>query len=254
MRLALLTAYRTRPDHLTRQRAWLERLRAEELDDFEWIVVEGDERASATPALDLPWCRYDFVSMSGPFHKSALLNHAAGMSPASLLCPFDVDILPAQGTLSLHCQLATEAHRMLIAGYRLNLPDLPSVASPRDCTWRWLQSLVGASAEVLGPEENPSALRKYLLHGERFGVCPMYRREDWEAVGGVDERYVGWGGEDQDLIERVVDTGRTLARSYDLIYFHMPHGREAGWHDPLLTERNRALFRARNRWLRRGQT
>lgn len=243
MRLALLTAYRARPEHLARQRDWLQRLRAEELDDFEWIVVEGDERSSAAAELDLPWCRHERVPMAGPFHKSLLLNRAARLSRAELLCPFDVDLLPAHGVLSLHRRLATEAPGMLVAGYRLNLSEPPGAsASPRECTPRWLRAGVGA----LGPEENPTALRKYLLGGERFGVCPVYRRSDWEAVGGVDERYVGWGAEDQDLTQRIVALGRTLVRSYDLLYFHMPHGREAGWHDPALTERNRALFRSKH--------
>jgi len=239
MRLALLTAYRARPEHLVRQREWLRRLRAEELDDFEWVVVEGDERSSAAAELELPWCRHERVPMRGPFHKSLLLNRAARLSSAELLCPFDVDLLPAPGVLSLHRRLAAEATGMLVTGYRLNLSELPDVhASPPE----WLHAGDGA----LGPEENPSALRKYLLAGERFGVCPVYRRSDWEAVGGVDERYVGWGAEDQDLTQRVVSLGRTLVRCYDLLYFHMPHGQEAGWHDPALTERNRALFRSRH--------
>lgn len=238
MRLALLTAYRARPEHLARQRDWLQRLRAEELDDFEWIVVEGDERSSAAAELELPWCRHERVPMAGPFHKSLLLNRAARLSRAELLCPFDVDLLPAHGVLSLHCRLASEAPGMLVAGYRLNLSELPDVgASLRD----WSLGDV-----ALGPEESPSALRKYLLAGERFGVCPVYRRSDWEVVGGMDERYVGWGAEDQDLTQRIVALGRTLVRSYDLLYFHMPHGQEAGWHDPALTERNRALFRSKH--------
>ena len=39
--------------------------------------------------------------------------------------------------------------------------------------------------------------------------------------------------------------GRTLVRSYDLLYFHMPHGADVGWNDPLLTEENRQRYRRR---------
>lgn len=251
MRLALLTAYRGRPEHLLRQRAWLERLRGEELEDFEWLVVEGDTEPRVREAVDASWARYHFVPMEGPFNKAILLNQAASMARASRLCPLDVDLLPAHGTLTLHCRLAEDAPGMLVTGFRLQLGEMPDVASPRECTPRWIHALGDGDEQTLGPEENLSATRKYLLRGQRFGVCPFYDRRDWQAVRGNDEGFVGWGGEDQDLVERVVALGRTLVRCYDLLYFHMPHGREAGWRDAALTERNRERFRTRAA-LRRG--
>jgi hypothetical protein len=246
-RVSLLTAYRRRADHLRCQREWLERLRAEETGAFEWIVVEGDERPTAQGLADAPWTQYGFVPMDGPFNKAILLNEAARLARAPRLCPLDVDLLPQHGTLSLHDVLAAQAPGMLVTGYRVQLAAGITTGSPRECSARWREALAASAtaAAVLGPEDGPSALRKYLLRGERFGVCPYYGAADWRHVGGVDEAFVGWGAEDQDLMARVLDLGRVLVRAYDLVYFHLPHGDDVGWRDAELTARNRERFRAR---------
>ncbi len=245
MRLALLTAYRGRPDHLLRQRAWLERLRDEEFNDFEWIVVEGDDQPRMRAAIKDDWSQYVFVPMVGPFNKAILLNTAASRTAAEKLCPLDVDLLPAYGTLLLHSSISSESCRILVTGYRLHLAALPVIDSPKKCTEQWIDALRSGKEEILGPEENPSAIRKYLIRGERFGVCPFYDSQDWHAVKGVYKGFEGWGGEDQDLIERVLALGRVLVRCYDLRYFHMPHEKEAGWHDAALMKRNTKIYCAR---------
>jgi hypothetical protein len=132
-----------------------------------------------------------------------------------------------------------------MTGFRLNLTRLPIVPRQPQLLDAWTRGLDTKTDIVLAPEDSPSAQLKYLLRAERFGVCPFYTRQDWDHCRGVDEGFIGWGAEDADLVHRIAQLGRTLVRSYDLLYFHMPHGRDAGWNDPLLTEENRQRYRRR---------
>lgn len=248
-RLSLLTAYRRRRSHLRVLLAWLSRLReAEGFTDFELILAEGDARPTAAAALTegYGWVRYLHVPMPGVFHKAALLNRAAAAARGRRLVIFDVDLLPAAGVLARHLALASESPRCLVAGYRVQLPrmlDARRLPAPAalfnglDVHDEWL----------LCQEDDPYSVREYLVDGQRFGVCPYFPAGAFDSVGGLDEGYVGWGCEDQDLIERVCAGGLTLVRSYDLLYFHLPHGREAGWRDASLTAANRERYAERRR-------
>lgn len=62
-------------------------------------------------------------------------------------------------------------------------------------------------------------------HG--MGGCILVRREAWEKVGGYDEAYEGWGGEDNDFILRLEQAGYTIAEP-------LPAGRVLTlWHPPV---------------------
>lgn len=98
----------------------------------------------------------------------------------------------------------------------------------------------------LGPEDQPSALRKHLLGGERFGVMPLFWRDRLQTLGGWDEAFVGWGAEDQALIEHYLTPQQALCRCPELIYLHLHHGPAAGWNEPDLTQKNRDYYYRRN--------
>jgi predicted glycosyltransferase involved in capsule biosynthesis len=80
-------------------------------------------------------------------------------------------------------------------------------------------------------------------------VCSCFPAKLFDELGGLFEGYVGWGCEDQDLIERMCLSELTLVRSYDLLYFHLPHGHETGWREAALIAQNRKLFAERRRIL-----
>ncbi|HEX8560191.1 MAG TPA: galactosyltransferase-related protein [Pyrinomonadaceae bacterium] len=248
-RLSLLTAYRRRAAHLKVLLAWLDRLRAaERFTDFELILAEGDARPSAARRMaeGRAWVRYLHVPMSDVFHKAVLLNRAAAVARGQYRVIFDVDLLPAAGVLARHLTLASESPRCLVAGYRVQLPgmlDARRLPAPA--------ALFGGldvhDESLLCLEDDPFSTREYLVDGQRFGVCPYFPAGVFDALGGLHEGYVGWGCEDQDLIERVCAGGLTLVRSYDLLYFHLPHGREPGWRDASLTAANRRRYAERRR-------
>ena len=248
-RLSLLTTFRgeARLPQLQTLLRWLSRIRSvEDFIDFELILVEGDQRPTVNELVaGYDWVQYEHFYMPELFRKPPLLNQAARLARGQFMIPFDVDLLPAAGVLHRHLELASNSPQLLIAGYRVQLSrnfddneELPSSDA-------LFASFDIEDNSLLGPEDNQRALRKYLIAGERFGVCPCFPVEAYRAAGGTDEQFVGWGSEDQDLIESVCARGLTLVRAYDLVYFHLPHEHEADWGDPSLTASNRRLLAQR---------
>lgn len=233
MRLTLITPYRDRPHHLTNQLAWWKTYALKQA--IEWIVVEvtAEPSKELESALLQHHVRYLHLACDGPFHKTKALNFGLKHSTGALVTAFDVDLIPLQDTLEQHCFLAEKSPYLLVTGYRLmaqtETVDLAKMA----------QVLEQAT---IGPEDQPSALRKHLLKGERFGVMPLFWRDRLLSIGGWDETFIGWGAEDQDMIERYLTPEQTLCRCHELIYLHLKHGEASGWNCKTLTARNRDYY------------
>lgn len=240
--LSLLTTVRGRSDHLCCLLSWLERIRrVEAWTDFELIIIEGDtapRHKSITQEHD--WVTYAFEKQTQAFHKTSLLNAGLSMARGEFIMPLDVDLLPAQGVLQRHLALTMQSSGMLVSGYRVLLEDMPAPSQALPSSEQLFEQARNRGLEAISSEDGASALRKYLLHGERFGVSPCFPSSDLQAVGGWDEEYIGWGAEDQDIIETLHGRGRTLVRAADLLYFHLPHVFEEDWRIAELTAANRA--------------
>ncbi len=239
MRLTLITPYRDRLNHLNNQLTWWKNSAASLF--VEWIVVE----VTAEPSDDLKQqlsqhqIRYLHLPCSGDFHKTKALNLGLAAASSPFATAFDVDLIPLEETLARHCQLAEQSPHLLVTGYRLMAPT-----ETVDLGKGLARSLEQAT---LGPEDQPSALRKHLLNKERFGVMPLFSRDRLLNIGGWDDTYIGWGAEDQDLMERYLapsDWGRspTFCRCPELLYLHLHHGPAKGWNSEALTQRNRAHY------------
>lgn len=233
MRLSLITPYRDRRRHLETQLAWWAQYPHRQT--LEWIVV--DLSPAPAPALqqqlDTQQVRYLPMPCPGPFHKTKALNLALAEAKGAWIAAFDVDLIPLGNTLMRHQQFAASSPRLLVTGYRLMMPT---------DTLDWPHLAPAIEQSTLGPEDQPSALRKYLLKGERFGVMPLLARDRLLEIGGWDEAFVGWGGEDQDLIERYLKPEQGLCRCHELLYLHLNHSPAAGWNEKTLTEKNRIHY------------
>ncbi len=242
MQLSLLVTYRDRPHHLDTQLHWWQQAAPA---DCELVLVEA--AATPTPGLgdrlaQLPRSRYYYLPCPGIFHKTRALNAGLAQARGDWIAAFDVDLIPLGATLERHLAIAQSAPRLLVSGYRLLCPT-PTL------DWTALPATV-AAAEI-APEDRPTALRKHLTQGERFGVVPLLQRERLVAIGGWDAGFVGWGGEDQDLIERYLADGRHFCRSPELVYLHLAHERDRAWAEAATVAQNRAHYYAKRATARR---
>ncbi|MGC9502685.1 glycosyltransferase family 2 protein [Baaleninema sp.] len=234
--LSAIVTYRNRPTHLKTLLDWWTTQASPQLRrQVRWILVEADDIPSEGLETELAEVGVDylFVENVGRFHKTRALNLALSQCGGQFVTPFDVDLLPVGDTLERHLELAQASPKLLVTGYRVMSPTETANVAEMSPTLEQCE---------IAPEDRPSALWKHLLRGERFGVLPMFdRRRLWE-IGGWDEAFVGWGAEDQDLIERYLEDGRSLCRCPDLLYLHLSHPPTLQWRDAESSQRNRQHY------------
>lgn len=63
-----------------------------------------------------------------------------------------------------------------------------------------------------------------------YGLIAMYK-SDWDRIGGLDEEKFKnkWGGEDWELMERVVGAGMEYERVREFKMFHFHHSKKGMW-------------------------
>lgn len=238
--LTLLIPYRQREKALGSFCDWLIRTRNSEVcPDVRVLLLEG----SLTPTEKVcmmtanAGIEYYFIENEGVFHKTRLLNFGLKLVSSHYVLAYDVDLIPYRYSLLRHLHLTKSSPLFLVTGYRLMLDRASLIGSNLD------EEIERAT---IAPEDLPTALKKHLTSFEKFGVLPMFETELLQQLGGWDENFLGWGGEDQDLIERYSRLGFTLCRVPELVYLHLHHGYEPDWHSPDILTRNRSYYYDKN--------
>lgn len=156
-------------------------------DQYQVTVVESDDRPrwreKITPFAD----NYIFARKDGVFNKSWAMNvgvvHSPG--PTEVICHMDADVLADREFL------ARNVDRMRGPGTMGHLPYRDMVAMDYPSTWRAIRERLhggAASADL-------NRIRAFTLR-RGPGLCFFARAELYHRVGGMDERFQGWGGED----------------------------------------------------------
>ena len=160
---------------------------------IECIVVEQSER----PEIDLPpWVRYVHTPSGGlPYCRAWAFNVAARLASTTVLILHDGDLLVPRG-------YAAEALAHVDAGK--SFADLK----------RFLFYL------------GPDGKLETIVQNAQGGSIVAAREAYW-AIGGFDESFVGWGGEDNDFWDRAETTGRVYAFGY-LPMVHLHHPQQQG--------------------------
>jgi hypothetical protein len=237
MLLTLLIPYRKRLQHLKTFVRWF-------ADDpsyggrVEAILLELDGAPSeAREMARASGLRYQFIECAGVFHKTLALNRGLSLAVGTLVTSFDIDLVPINDALNRQLRAALESPAVLFTAYRL-LSRRTQVAP---------EEVAGAAETArISSEDGRSALRKYLVNGERFGQVPLFETETLRRLRGWDESFIGWGAEDQEVIERYVSAaGKVFVRAPDFTYLHLFHKPAAFWNEPELTAENRKRHRLR---------
>ncbi|WP_052488798.1 glycosyltransferase family 2 protein [Streptomyces sp. 150FB] len=177
-------------------------------------VVETDSSARSRDLLEPLVDDYVFARKDGLFNKAWAVNvgvvTAAATDDARLLCVLDADILVDRFFV------ARNAERLRDGGHGTHLPFRWSLSLDEPSTLLAIGLRDGGSADV------PDDLLRGMLLREPPGGCVWSTMEVYR-VGGFDERYEGWGGEDDDLVARL--TAATSLRRYDDALLHLNHPR-----------------------------
>jgi hypothetical protein len=161
---------------------------------YHLTVVESDARPRWRDVLDPLVDTYLFASKGGPFNKAWTVNAGVVNTPvrSDLVCVLDADILVDRAFLRRN------AARFLRAGIGALLPYRDALYLDPVAT----RQAIEARCDRGEPTADHELLRGFLLR-RPWGGCVWLRTELFHRIGGMDERFEGWGGEDDNFTIRL---------------------------------------------------
>lgn len=169
--------------------------------DYTVYLMEAD----ATPTFH--WSglgdeniRHVFIHDDGPFPKAKLCNLGAKMCNGEVICFHDADMI-ANPHFLYFCIEALKHGK----------------DSDALCPFLRVIDIVGDYRSDFIASGNYAALKPYLetdlpegmevLYANTPGAIVLFKRSEYMRVGGYDPRFIGWGGEDDDLLSRASRLG-----------------------------------------------
>lgn len=176
------------------------------------VVVESDDRPRFRDIIEPYVDDYLFAPKPDTFNKSWAVNVGVVNAPgrAEAICILDADVLADRDFIARN---AARFERPGTAGhltYR-NMLSLSETATSNAIRNRLMR---GAD------QADPQTLRGFFLRRPP-GCCLWVRPSAFHRIGGMDERYEGWGGEDNDFVYRM--DFNSAFDSYDDWLLHMAH-------------------------------
>ncbi len=174
-------------------------------------IVESNERPHWEPVIRSSVDQYVFAANPGPFNKAWAVNCAFTALPVRgvAVCIYDGDIAATPGFLrhGLNLLAAPEVVGLHYAG----LTCLDPASSNRVAT------------ELLDERRltDTSAVRGFTLV-DPPGGCNWATADAYAAIGGMDERYEGWGREDNDFVRRLRRHGDMVRSSRAIQHLYHP--------------------------------
>lgn len=240
MQASVLTLVRGRREHLINLMQGLAlQTRAPAELVIAWMQEDRHED------LPDPGCPVRHIHVPGePMPLAASRNRAAEAAGSDLLIFLDVDCIPSPGLVEAYGKAAT-AEEGLFLGEVLYLPE--GAVGP---------SLDFARLDALGrvhpskPAVPEIGVRREPDCGELWGLSFAVPKRRYEAIGGMDEAFVGYGGEETDFAARLGASGLDFFWTAGARTYHQHHSVSVPpLHQFSSILRNAALFHARHgRW------
>lgn len=174
-------------DRLPGFRCVLAALSNQSLREIEIIVLEHSQSPAYPPVIPVG-VRYEHFPRAEPakqFNKSMLLNRGVDLARASVVLLHDADIVVPRTYLA-------SAMNRINSGFEATRP------------LRFLFYLDEALTKRLTKSGNIGRRPAIPLIAQNSqGGSTLIRKKTYEAIGGHDERFFGWGGEDLEFLERL---------------------------------------------------
>lgn len=194
-RASVLTLVRGRDEHL---RNLMRGLARQTLPPAELVIAWM--QPDATPDLPDPGCPVRHLHVAGkPMPLAAARNRAAEAASGETLIFLDVDCIPNAGLVAAYAGAGSES---LLLGEVLYLPD-GAVGS--DLDFARLDRL--GRVHPAKPPIPEAGLRREPEAKELWGLSFALPAAAYRRIGGMDEGFSGYGGEETDFAVRLAASG-----------------------------------------------
>lgn len=194
-------------------------------------VLRGLERQTQAPAefivavmqdepYDLPETSFPVRQIRVPGRElplAAARNRGVDVATGEGIVFLDVDCIPAPDLVADYARGLAELDGLLM-GEVLHLPEHATAGA-----WRYADLAV--SAERHSDRRGPPATGIELCNDYRcfWSLNFAIRRDTFRALGGFDERYTGYGGEDTDFGKILDQSGTPIAWIKGALAYHQYH-------------------------------
>lgn len=236
MTVSFLTTYRRSDEYrLANLEKVIDRT-ACDFPDWEIVVVEQDEKSTLDSHPLLEKVTYIHAHNPGPFNKSWGMNLAYQQSNSEILVFGDADMIVLEADLSRAVD-ACAAELDVVRPYS-SLIDM----TPEE-TEHYMQ--YGRLPGV--PDKDRGFNRAHA--GEALCIAGgifVIRREYFTRVGGFDERFSGWGAEDDAMSLKLLGLSTKVAIARNVIAWHLWHPRDGRYAHKGYETNSRLLQEYRN--------
>lgn len=211
MGVSVLTIVRNRSAHLAQL---VEGLRRSDWQPDELIIVDmSDEPVMVGPVSFA--VRIDRLKTDG-LPLAAARNRAASLATHDMLVFLDVDCIPLRGCVGRLADTLCENDALLCANIRY--------LSPHDARGAWEEADLLERGRAHPVRSFPAfGVREETNAGLFWSLAFALRRTTFEALGGFDEGFCGYGAEDTDFGLRAVAAGLKLLFVGEAIACHQYH-------------------------------
>lgn len=233
--LSVLTLVRNREGHLHQL---VEGLRRSTLPPAELVVIDMSDRPVTLAPTPFP-IRVERLETDG-LPLAAARNRAARLAAQEALLFLDIDCIPLSACLGRMAEEVVARDSLLCADIRY--------LGPEDARGDWTEAdLLAAGRPHPARTFPPTGVRVEPDPGLFWSLAFAIRASRFRSLGGFDEAFTGYGGEDTDFGFRAHAAGLPLLFVGGAVACHQHHES----HDPPVAHlsdivRNAALFR--NRW------
>lgn len=202
----------------------IESLKYQTEKDFEIIIADDGSTDGTIEYLEKECIKYYSRPNEG-YRLAYIWNRGAELAKADRLIFGNSDVIWSPDHIYYHLQFGSD----VVAGSYPSIPiDKVSLVTKDSIKNNFLfirsLSIKDRRSRFIEKIERP-----YLFDGKDTVARRMHggnwscTRKDFDEVGGLDENFKGWGGEDFDIARRLLRLGKSIKFSLKTIGFHLDH-------------------------------
>ena len=173
-------------------------------------------------------CKYMYIKMGNNFNKSKSINTAAKVTKTPVLAVYDTDAIVTVGQLVKATKVILDKHAHVVYPYDGKFYDVP----------KKYHNILKETGDLNAVNLDECKL----FNNNSVGGAVLFDTDVFLRYGGANEKFEGWGYEDNELYVRFQKVGCLIGRTTRPL-LHLTHERvKPVFYDRNLEEKNRQVM------------